>query len=141
MTSVQIRPSPSLVLVLDVMATATVGGRRRLVITRFLLIYIYDRHFHCHHLHYIASSFTVIRSSFCPSYSVLFCRSVFAQAVAAIALIDSVADMKVAPVGTARASRAPDPKKHGDLQEKASCHHAAIGGPNCKVGLGIQIGT
>ena len=38
MTSVQIRPSPSLVLVLDVMATATVGGRRRLVITRFWLI-------------------------------------------------------------------------------------------------------
>ena len=30
--------SPSLVLVLDVMATATVGGRRRLVITRSWLI-------------------------------------------------------------------------------------------------------
>ena len=38
MTSVQIPLSPSLVLVLDVMATATVGGRRRLVITRFWLI-------------------------------------------------------------------------------------------------------
>ena len=99
---------------------------------------IYDRHFHCHHLHYyIASSFT--QSSVAVLAQAIVCYFV----AAVFDRLDGGYENGTgwnSPPKAARANRAPNPSNHGDMQEKDSWHHAAIGGQNCKVGLGIRLG-